>query len=144
MADSPPVLIDDRLLIRELLAGLGEPDLHLSTTTYWYHRACRAAVAGAGGALSGPFTQLDPARQAAAIRSLLELRPDISLPDPRSTVPVMAELAERHPKLNVLNLEAAGAALSLGATVWLSPRAADGVLPGVLDAESVAWRIVDV
>jgi hypothetical protein len=91
---------------------------------YWYYRACRAAVAGAGGHLSGPFLGLDTSRQAAAIRSLLVLPDTIGLPDPQATVPAMAELSERHPQLNLLNLEAAAAAIVLDATVLLSVRRA--------------------
>jgi hypothetical protein len=140
------VLVDDRLLIEELLAGLDlgrrRPAVH--TTTYWYYRACRAAAVGAGGHLSGPFDQLPVHRQERAILSLLELRDDIGLPDPRGTVPLMAELSRRHPKLNLLNLEAIAAASLLGAEVWLSPPAAEGILPGVLDREDLHWRTVEV
>jgi hypothetical protein len=137
------VLLDDRLLIEELLASLRvRGERH--TTSYWWYRACRAAVAGAGGHLGGPFLGLDRGHQAAAIRSLLSLPEAIRLPDPRATVPIMAELSERHPRLNVLNLEAAGAALALRATVLLSAEAARGVLPAVLDAEKVSWRTVEI
>jgi len=137
------LVLDDRLLIEELLVGLGRPG-ELHTTAYWYCRACRAAVVGAGGHLSGPFVSLDPSQQAAAIRSLLVLRDDIGLPDPRATVPVMAELSERHRPLNLLNLEAAASALVLEATMLLSPQASEGVLPTVLDAERISWEIVDL
>lgn len=117
-------------------------DLH--TTSYWYYRACRAAVVGAGGHLSGPFANLDELHQHAAIRSLLELPDDVGLPDPRATVPTMAELSERHPRLNLLNLEAAATGLTLDATVLLSVDASRGVLPDVLDAEHIAWRAVEL
>jgi hypothetical protein len=137
------VVLDDRLLIEELLVGL-DRRAELHTTPYWYYRACRAAVAGAGGHLSGPFAGLDPSRQTAAIRSLLVLRDDIGLPDPRATVPVMAELSERHPRCNLLNLEAAASALVLGAVVLLSTQASEGILPAVLDAERIGWEIMDV
>lgn len=135
------VVLDDRLLIEDLLVGLGEEGARF-TTAYWYYRACRAAVIGAGGNLSGPFAQLDEDRQAAAVRSLLVLGDDIGLPNPRATVPVMAELSQRHPRLNLLNLEAAAAGVVLGATLLLSIEGSRGVLPGVLDAEHVPWRIV--
>lgn len=135
------VLLDDRLLIEELLIGLprGRRRPSLFTTSYWYYRACRAAVAGGGGHLSGPFEQLAAPEQERAILSLLELREDIGLPEPRATVPVMADLARRHSQLNLLNLEAVAAALVLRAQVWLSEPAAAGVLPAVLDAEGVRW-----
>jgi hypothetical protein len=136
------VLLDDRLLVEELLVGLdrGRRRPSLFTTSYWYYRACRAAVIGAGGHLSGPFERLGAEEQERAILSLLELREDIGLPDARVTVPVMADLARRHPQLNLLNLEAAAAALVLGAEVWLSEEASKGVLPAVLDAEGTSWK----
>jgi len=137
------VVIDDRLLIEELLVGLTQTTDALHTTAYWYYRACRAAVIGAGGHLSGPFAQLDADQQSSAIASLLSLRDDIGLPDPRVTIPTMAELSQRYPRLNLLNLEAAAAALTLDATVWLSRQAASGILPGVLDAEGIPWRTLE-
>ena len=143
MAPIPTIILDDRLLIEELLVGLDqEGERH--TTTYWYYRACRAAVGGAGGHLSGPFLGLDAPHQAAAIRSLLSLPETIGLPDPRSTVPVMAELSERHPRLNLMNIEAAAAGLLLDATMLLSVEAARGVLPEILDAENIRWRTVEI
>lgn len=140
------VLLDDRLLIEELLVGLtrGRPRPALFTTSYWYYRACRAAVAGAGGHLSGPFEQLGAEQQERAILSLLEPREDIGLPDARTTVPVMADLARRHTQLNLLNLEAAASGLVLNAEVWLSAEASRGVLPAVLDAEGTRWKTVPV
>ena len=146
MARLSAVLLDDRLLIEELLVGIDRRrrPLELSTTAYWYYRACRAAVAGGGGHLSGPFAHLAKPEQERAILSLLELRDDVGLPDPRSIVPVMAEIARRHPQLNLLNLEAVAAARILPAEVWLSPPAASGVLPGVLDAEGLTWRTVEI
>lgn len=138
------VLLDDRLLIEQLLVGLDADNVELYTTTYWYYRACRASVAGAGGQLSGPFENLDRNEQERAILSLLELPDEIGLPAPRATVPAMARLALRHPRLNLLNLEAVAAATTLAATVWLSPPAARGVLPAVLDAEALAWTATTV
>ncbi len=146
MASGGVVVLDDRLLIEELLVGL--PDavaaLSLHTTTYWYHRACRAAVVGAGGYLSGPFQALSDDEQRRAIVSLLEVRQDIGLPDSRTTVPAMVDVAGRHPRLNLLNLEAVAVAQLLAATLWLSEPAAVGILPPVLQAEGVAWRIVAI
>lgn len=137
------VILDDRLLIEELLVGLAARGRR-HTTTYWYYRACRAAVAGAGGHLSGPFAQLDADEQSRAIRSLLTLRDDIGLPDPRMIVPVMADLSDRHPRLNLLNLEAAAATIVVGGTLLLSAARARGVLPEVLDSEGLAWTAVEI
>ncbi len=141
---SRAVIVDDRLLIEELLAGLPKARAELHTTTYWYYRACRAAVLGAGGHLSGPFDELEAAQQERAIVSLLQLREDVSLPDPRATVPVMVGIAGRHPRLNLLNLEAVATGQVLAATIWLSPESANGLLPAVLDQEHVAWRTIAI
>lgn len=139
------VIVDDRLLIEELLFGLAKGnDVAFCTTFYWYYRACRAAVLGAGGHLSGPFQELDNDEQEQAILSLLELRNDIELPDSRPTVPRMAQIAKRHPRLNLLNLEAVAVGQLTGATVWLSAEAAGGVLPDVLDQEGVPWKTVRI
>jgi len=136
------VVLDDRLLIEELLVGSRRPGVQLHTTAYWYYRACRAAVLGAGGHLSGPFRELEPQDQERAISAMLQLPNDIGLPDTRKLVPLMVEIAGRHPKLNLLNLEAVATARALAATIWLSPEAANGVLPPVLDGELLAWEIV--
>ncbi len=146
MAGAPAVLLDDRLLIEELLVGLdlGRRRGDLYTTSYWYYRACRAAVVGAGGHLSGPFERLQREEQESAILSLLELRDDIGLPDPRITVPAMAGLARRHAQLNLLNLEVVATALTLRADVFLSTKASSGVLPRVFESERVPWRTMDV
>ncbi len=56
----------------------------------------------------------------------------------------MAHLALRHPHLNLLNLEAAATAHTLGATVWLSEPAAAGVLPPVLEAEHIRYETIAV
>lgn len=139
------MIVDDRLLIEELLFGLAKgKDIALCTTIYWYYRACRAAVLGAGGHLSGPFQELERDEQEQAILSLLELRSDIELPDSRPTVPRMAQIAKRHPRLNLLNLEVVAVGQLSGATIWLSPEAAAGVLPAVLDQEAVAWQTVTI
>jgi hypothetical protein len=139
-------VLDDRLLVEELLLGLPRkrnfPTLH--TTTYWYYRASRAAVLGAGGQLSGPFERVGVEEQQRAILSLLELREDIGLPDARLLVPLMVEVSRRHPRLNLLNIEATAAALLISATVWLSAPSAAGVLPSVLEAEGVMWKSVAV
>ena len=138
-------LIDDRLLIASLLGS----DVRfpkgsaVHTTAYWYFRACRAAVAGGAGQLSGPFVALPAAQQALAIQGLLTLPDDIGLPDSRSLVPEMAVVARRHPRLNLLNIEAAAAARLLTATVVLSPQASGGVLPDALDAEGIQWQTME-
>ena len=97
-------------------------------------------MAGAGGHLSGPFHALGRAEQQRAIASFLQLPEEIGLPRQRDVVPIMVSVAGRHPRLNVLNLEAVATARWLRATVWLSPEGASGMLPGVLDDEELDWE----
>ena len=139
------MLIDDRLLVAQLTGVnmLGRSRAKIHTTTYWYYRACRAAVLGASGQLSGPFEALDSTDQSRAIAAMLQLPDRIGLPDPRLLVPAMVEIASRHPILNLMNIEAAASARHLGARVLLSPPAANGVLAPVLDAEGIPWDTRD-
>ena len=135
------VLIDDRLLVAHLVgAALDLPEHDsLITTSYWYYRACRAAVSGGSGKLSGPFRSLDAMRQGEAIAAMLRLPDNIGLPDPRLLVPEMVAIQRRHPQLNLLNIEAAAAARLLVGHVALSSPAAAGVLPAILEAERIEW-----
>jgi hypothetical protein len=138
-------LIDDRLLVARLVGErVRLPRSGLFTTSYWYYRACRAAVVGGSGQLSGPFARLAADEQAAAIGAMLGLPQDIALPDPSLLVPEMVRMHQRHSQLNVMNLEAVAAASLLEARVLLSLRAADGVLPRVLDAEGLVWKVIAV
>lgn len=75
---------------------------------------------------------------------MLMLPDDVSLPDPRTVVPEMVAVHQRHPQLNLMNLEAAAAARRLDARVLLSRRAVAGVLTGVLEAEGIPWKIVEI
>ena len=69
---------------------------------------------------------------------MLDLPEDISLPRPRQVVPLMVSVAGRHPRLNLLNLEAVATAHLLAATVWLSPAGASEILPEILGSEHLA------
>ncbi len=145
MPTSSPFILDDRLLIAHLLdqpvALPASATLH--TTTYWYYRACRAAVTGGAGQLSGPLRALRPDQQADAITAMLALPDDIELPDPRPLVPLMVEVHRRHPQLNLLNLEATATAHLISARVLLSPPAGQGLLPAILDDEGIGWDVLD-
>lgn len=140
------VLIDDRLLIAHLLeAKLALPKrAELYTTSYWYYRACRAAVAGSAGQLSGPFRALPAAEQARAVQGLLQLPERVGLPESRRLVPKMADVAGRHPRLNLLNVEATAAARELSARVLLSPPASRGILPAALADEDIRWDTIEL
>ncbi|MGH3535276.1 MAG: hypothetical protein ACRDQG_11315 [Pseudonocardiaceae bacterium] len=56
----------------------------------------------------------------------------------------MAQIARRHPGLNLLNLEAVAVGRLMGATMWLSPGTAGGLLPDILDQEQVAWERISL
>ena len=75
---------------------------------------------------------------------MFQLPDDVRLPDPRLLVPEMATVHQRHPQLNLMNLEAVAAAHVLNARVLLSERAAEGIHPEVLTLEQIAWRIVEI
>lgn len=145
LTTSNTILIDDRLLVAYLVGAPLHLPCHrsIATTTYWYYRACRAAVAGGTGQLSGPFRALAPTRQGEAIAAMLHLPDDVELPDPRRLVPEMVAVHRRHPQINVMNVEAAAAARLLAARVALSSAAARGVLPAVLDEEQIDWDTLD-
>ena len=73
---------------------------------------------------------------------MLQLPEEIGLPQSRQVVPIMVAVAGRHRSLNLLNLEAAATAHMLRATTWLSPEAASGILPTVLESEGLDWETV--
>jgi hypothetical protein len=73
---------------------------------------------------------------------MLQLPEEIGLPQSRRVVPLMVAVAGRHPRLNLLNLEAAATAHMLQATIWLSPEAASGILRAVLESEGLDWKTV--
>jgi len=75
---------------------------------------------------------------------MFQLPDDVRLPDPRLLVPEMTTVHQRHPQLNLMNLEAVAAAHVLNARVLLSERAAEGIHPEVLTLEQIAWRIVEI
>jgi len=56
----------------------------------------------------------------------------------------MVDVAGRHPRLNLLNIEAVAVSRLLSGTIWLSEATAQGILPPVLQAEGVAWKTVQI
>jgi hypothetical protein len=121
-----PLLIDDHLLVRVLAASApsrvqrarraGE----LWTSGLWYLRAARALQSSTiTGALSGELADLPPPAKAQAVAGISRLPDDIGLMSLRELVPVMSELLLQH-RLNVLSLEALGAAVHLGAEVLVA------------------------
>jgi len=75
---------------------------------------------------------------------MMALPDDVGVPDPRLIVPVMVDVQRRYPTLNVLNTEAAAAALLLGAKMLFSPATAGGQLEAVLRTENVPFQTVDL
>lgn len=72
---------------------------------------------------------LGPDEQGLAIQAMLDLPGDIGLPDPRPLVPEMVRIHRRHPKLNLLNLEAAAAACMLAPASSSRPRPPEACSP---------------
>jgi hypothetical protein len=143
---SKAILLDDRVLVA-LLIGERLPLVRNAarfTTSYFYFRACRAVVAGAGGQLSGPFERLEPERRVAALQRMLALPDDVGLPDPRTLMPEMVHVQQRHPHLNILNTEAVAAAVLLGARMMLTPATLAGQLGAVIPAERIRFQTVDL
>ena len=56
----------------------------------------------------------------------------------------MVRIARRHPRLNLMNLEAVAAGHVLGAKLLLSRETSTGILPRVLDQEDVAWQMITI
>jgi hypothetical protein len=143
---SKPRLLDDRLLVAYLV---GEPfpladSARLVSTSLLYFRACRAAVLGVGGPLSGPFKALNSDHRAAAVERILMLPDRIELLDPRDVVPVMVHVRHRHPALNLLNTEVVAVAQLTDATLLLSRPTANGQLASVLATNTFNFEIVDL
>jgi hypothetical protein len=101
-ATSQLVIVDDRLLIEELLMVLAQSRrVVFHTTSYWYYPGLTCSRAGCGWPPVRAFRAVGERGTGTAILSLLELRPDILLPDPRQTVLRLARIAKRHPRLNL-------------------------------------------
>jgi hypothetical protein len=119
----PPLLIDDHLLVR-LLAGIPTERVDaaraggaLWTTGLWYYRAARAVQSPTiTGSLSGELSALSAPHRSQAVRSIVRLPDDVGLLSLREIVPVMSELSLTQ-RLNLLSLEALGAAVHLDADV---------------------------
>lgn len=119
----PPLLVDDHLLVRTL-AGVppervrrARRDGLLWTTGLWYYRASRALQSPViSGSLSGELAGLPLLARQQAVAAIARLPDDVGVLSLREIVPVMAELSSTH-RLNLLSLEALGAAVHLGAVV---------------------------
>lgn len=122
----PPLLVDDHLLVRTLAGVPPDPvrrarhDGMLWTTGLWYYRASRALQSPAiTGSLSGELVGLPHLTRQQAVSAIIRLPDDVGLLSLREIAPVMAELSSVH-RLNVLSLEALGAAVHLGADVLVA------------------------
>lgn len=121
-----PILVDDHLLVRALAGmppdrvGRARRDGVLWTTGLWYYRASRALQSPTiTGALSGELAGLSPLARQQAVGAIGRLPDDIGLLSLREIVPVMGELSSAH-RLNLLSLEALGAAVHLRADVLVA------------------------
>ncbi|MGH9156995.1 MAG: hypothetical protein ACRD1K_14395 [Acidimicrobiales bacterium] len=79
MPTSDIVIIDDRPLVAVLVGAAPPPPApRLATASHWYYRACRAAIGGGAGRLSGHLEGLAADDQRAAIEARLALPARIS------------------------------------------------------------------
>lgn len=121
-----PLLVDDHLLVRTL-AGVAPTAVErarqggaLWTTGLWYYRASRALQSPViTGSLSGELAGLPLVTRQQATSAVARLPDDVGLLSLREIVPMMGELSSIH-RLNLLSLEALGAAVHLGADVLVA------------------------
>ena len=112
-----PIVVDDATLLA-ILTGRAAEDLlaktaagEVLTTGSWYYRLHRALHDPASrGSLSALAGSLSPGARAALFASLEDLPPEIVVPGPRLTVPVMGALRLRR-RVNHLTAEALAVAL---------------------------------
>ena len=134
------VVIDDHLLLRALLATLPETiGERLGTTTAWWWRLSIAVrTEGPEGVLSAPFHRLGREARAALVATLDDLPVMLEVPDLRTLLPLVADVAHAY-RLNLLAAEALAMAIVHDAAIHV---AVDGILgPAARDA-GIAYRVV--
>lgn len=141
------VVIDDHLLLGVLLGvepvALRDPGDRLYTTGLWYHRLCRAVTRpGVTGALSRRLGSVDERVASAAISAVTELPDEIGLISLRELAWPMAQLLIERGPLNLLSLEALGAAQQLGAGLRLAAIDSNPPLAEAAALRGVPLRLV--
>lgn len=119
------VLVDDHLLLRVLLDDepptLRPAGAAIATTGLWYHRLCRALTDRAVvGSLSRRLGAVDETVGAGVLGAVVELPETVQLVSLRTLGWPMGELVRAGARLNLLSLEALGAARHLAADVCLA------------------------
>jgi hypothetical protein len=136
-------LVDDQCLSLILRGeALSEVDGYLDFTTgYWHFRLCQVYFRSTStGVLSRPFEGLDELERSAAERKLLRFPDEVGLINLRELVPLMAQLADAHPNINLLGREALAATLALEAKVVLAT--SFPTLESALESYAREWIIV--
>lgn len=138
------LLIDDQVLAAYLRGAnvLDSTAEDVFTTGYWYVRLCMAIARKAGGSLSGPFAALPEPHRQRAVSAVLQLPDEIAMLDVRWLGPLIGELADRHPPMNILTREALASAVELNATVVLASGNENPALLSGLVAENLCAEIV--
>lgn len=141
------VVVDDTLLFR-ILSG-DEPDSlrpgggRLATTGVYYHRLCRALVGRqVVGAMSRQLEGLEPELAQAAIEAVTTLPEHITLVSLHTLAMSMARLVETGSRLNLLALEALGAAEHLDAELCMAARDVNPRLVSAAEERDVLVRTI--
>lgn len=141
------ILVDDHLLLRILLgdepAALRSPGASLATTGLWYHRLCRAlADQSVIGSMSRRLGAVDHDLAARVLAAVVELPASIELVSLRTLGWPMAELVHGGARLNLLSLEALGAALHLDAEICLAEHDQNEPLRAGAARHGIALRLL--
>ncbi|WP_426571883.1 hypothetical protein [Aquihabitans sp. McL0605] len=143
-----PLLIDDHLLLRVLLAdepaSLREGGAQLFTTGLWYHRLGRALSDQAvTGSMSRRLGSAPPALAAEVVAAVASLPATIGLVSLRELAWPMAGLVAAGAHLNLLSLEALAAARHLGAEICLARADDNPPLSAAAEAADIGLRVID-
>jgi len=126
------VLVDDHVLLRVLLDDepptLRPAGAAIATTGLWYHRLCRAlADKSVVGSMSRRLGAVDDAVASKVVGAVVDLPDTVELVSLRMLGWPMGQLIHAGARLNLMSLEALGAARHLSAEVCLAD--ADDNLP---------------
>ena len=141
------VLVDDHLLLRILLGD--EPDSlrpkasSIATTGLWYHRLCRAlSDQTIVGSMSRRLGGVEDTVAESVLGAVIELPDTIEMLSLRTLSWPMGQIIGGGARLNLLSLEALGAAQHLTAEICLAEVDANAPLQLAAKDVGVAMRIV--
>jgi hypothetical protein len=141
------IVVDDHLLLRILLddepPSLRPDGATIATTGLWYHRLCRALTdSTVVGAMSRQLGAVDATFARDVLGAVIELPPTIELVSLRTLGWPMAELVHSGVRLNLMSLEALGAAKHLSAEICTAAADDNPPLRLAATAAGTAVRVV--